>query len=138
MIDTCSSQSSTPHCSPPTTTGTILSCFIMAARSPFLASYWLPDSAPSLYTMLLLQCYSFYLENGGSKVLQNTGMLPHHYITSQPRRIWPEYTWSVENQIFFSWMYQFQHMLDTQPQSTGHIKLWCAYQNLPHQLSVHW
>jgi hypothetical protein len=33
-------------------------------------------------------------EDGGSKVLQSTGILLHYYITSQPRRSWHKWGWS--------------------------------------------
>jgi len=46
-----------------------------------LQSYWLLDPAPS-YTLglcvcLLSQHHSLHPEDGGSKVLQNIGILPH-------------------------------------------------------------
>jgi hypothetical protein len=44
-----------PHHSPSTSSITILSHFLLAARPPFLASYWLLDSA-LLYTPCLYLC----------------------------------------------------------------------------------
>jgi hypothetical protein len=29
----------------------------------------------------------FHPENGGSMAVQNVGILPHHYMVSQPRRL---------------------------------------------------
>jgi len=53
--------------------------------------------ASSLCQLLTLQVYicalfpyhqSFHHEDGGSKVLQNTGIIPQHYMMSQPRQYW--------------------------------------------------
>jgi len=41
---------------------------------------------PGLYICLSSQCHSLHPEDGGSKVLQNSGIVPKHFMVSQPRR----------------------------------------------------
>jgi hypothetical protein len=63
-----------------------------ALLSPLLCSFLHPSVTSSLsdLNILLIAMFSntlnLHSEDGGSKILRNVGILPHHYTASQPRR----------------------------------------------------
>jgi hypothetical protein len=44
------------------------------------------DARFEVPTVMKIQAIVFWDENGGNMVIQNVGILPHHYMVSQSRR----------------------------------------------------
>jgi len=72
---------------------------------------WRLMFSSELWCCVLMWQDTSTLEDGGSKVVSNVGILPHHYIVSQPRRPWLLH-WKTNSHginkafIRFSWNFQ--------------------------------